>query len=124
MPNNQASGLIFGEGTRQVSSSDVPYTGQVVCASLGHSSKVDCGTVKYAVGLYLLEGWYRVGTDTNGIITGGGDSGAPLYWRGASVLVALAIYSAGQSGGDNVDRWWARVEEAFLLWNYQWDVYH
>jgi hypothetical protein len=125
LPNAQASRLIFDEGTRQVSSSDVPYTGQVVCASLGYSVvDVDCGTVKYAVGQYLLEGYYRVGTDTNRIITQGGDSGAPLYWRGASVLVALGICSAGQSGGENVDRWWGRVEEAFLRWDWEWEIYH
>ena len=81
-----------------------------------------------AWGNYYLNGYLLQGANVHNLITQGGDSGSPLYYRQSVLpsgyqLYATATDSAGYSGGGEADRWWARVNDALLQWP-GWDIYH
>jgi hypothetical protein len=122
LPNAQASTFIYGEGSRQITGWSWPVAGQAVCASLGHKNVLDCGTIYVAVGVYHFNGYPFVGSDTHGIVTQVGDSGSPLYLRGANnSALGLGVYSAGTS----TDRWWARLGDALTHQTWSgWNIYH
>ena len=120
LPNNQKSKYIFGEPGKLVYGRSNPSTGALVYGSLGHSFAVRSGTVYTAWGTYTAEGHDLLGTNVHQLVTGGGDSGSPLYYRSCcDRLYALAVYSAGGS----VDRWWARIIDGVVRWP-GWDIYN
>lgn len=122
LPDSQASTLIYGEGSRVITGWDWPVTNATVCASLGYAQALRCGTVYVAVGAYNTNGYRLIGTDVRNLVTQGGDSGSPLYLRGANnSALGLGVYSAGNS----TDRWWARLGDAltYSTWS-GWNIYH
>jgi hypothetical protein len=128
LPDSDASRYIFGEGSTLIYGKRIPSTGALVYGSLGHSNAVRSGTVYTAYGNYYVNGYQLEGANVHNLVTQGGDSGSPLYYRENVVpsgyqLYATATYSAGQSGGGGADRWWARVNDALLHWS-GWDIYH
>jgi hypothetical protein len=92
IPNTQVSASIYGTA-RSVSGVRRPILGEIICASLGKSNTVPCGTVTSP-----NSGW--VSSTCNCIVNGadsslttiGGDSGSPMYSAvGAVDAVALGI---------------------------------
>lgn len=120
LPDSQASTYIYGEGSRQITGWDWPVANATVCASLGYADALRCGTVYVAVGAYSFNGYRFIGTDVRNLVTQGGDSGSPLYLRGANnSALGLGVYSAGGS----TDRWWARLGDGLGFWS-GWNIYH
>ena len=81
LPVGQKSHQIYGEGRVYGGSGGCPLTGQVACASRGHSDVVDCGTVRTTWTSWLSNTGNVVvwGGDLNNIDSIPGDSGSPVY---------------------------------------------
>lgn len=109
----QRSAAVFGD-SRSISGSAYPLQGQLVCASLGRSDRVDCGTVAYAFTSWTdsICNCVSWGGDVDGIAIQHGDSGSPLYSLGHEPeRAATAIGILSTTSG-----YFAFVEDALQAW--------
>jgi len=117
MADSQASMTIYGEGARLVTGSEMPTVGQNVCASLGNSNIVDCGTINDDFLFWGPSGnacgCVIGGADHNGISTAGGDSGSPIYRRftvsGQPRARAIGVHN-------RTEGYFAIVDDALYQW--------
>lgn len=103
MGDSQASEWIYGS-TALVGGYRAPIFGEAICASLGVTNAVDCGTVSDDFKGYNISGtwgtYYVFGGDGQGLAIGGGDSGSPVYVRSGSQAIGIGVVStAGQEYG-------------------------
>jgi hypothetical protein len=99
-----------------VAGSDLPIQGQVVCASLGRSLRVDCGTVSsewvsWTDGICTCTSW---GGDVDGIEIRQGDSGSPIYLLhgdGRATAIGLVSTTSGKFAvvADALAHWGATI---------------
>lgn len=91
MPDAQADDQIYGVSSNIVGWRN-PVQGEAICASLGKSNAVDCGTVNddYLSWISSTCGCTVWGADANGIAIIGGDSGSPIS-VGEIGLAAVAV---------------------------------
>jgi hypothetical protein len=91
----ETSALLHGQWM-PVIGADQPIQGQVVCASLGRSERVDCGVVSaewvsWTDGICQCTSW---GADVDGMEIRQGDSGSPIYQLdGGGGAIAIGIVS-------------------------------
>lgn len=118
LPNVQKSKKIYAD-SRLVAGWGWPVYGELVFVSLGHTNQIQPGYVTVTTDVYLLEGYYRLGTKISGLSTGGGDSGSPLYrWGTSGTAIALGVDSAG----NGTYNWFGRIGEGLISWS-GWDIY-
>jgi hypothetical protein len=103
MGDSQASEWIYGS-TALVGGYRAPIYGEAICASLGVSNFIDCGTVSDDFKGYNISGdwgtYYVYGGDGSGLAVGGGDSGSPVYVRSGSQAIGIGVISTtGQEYG-------------------------
>lgn len=89
IPDSQASNKLYK--ANPVTYSTAPYVGMNICADLGRSDKVDCGTVRDASVWYLGGTCNCVlhGAKGGGYNTQGGDSGSPIRWQAHNAAVGI-----------------------------------
>lgn len=99
MPDNEATNRIYAE-VRRVQGRRDPIQGEAVCASLGRTDALACGTIADADvayndgnGLHIVNA-----TDLTGINIQGGDSGSPVYVRSSTTqVIAVALAATDTS---------------------------
>ena len=109
--DSQATGDVYGQSdTGSLGSASLPMVGEVVCASLGKSNVIDCGTVSadWTTWVSEIANFDVWGGDTTGIAPIKGDSGSPLYKR---VVVGddITLYPKGII--DHEDGQFARITD-------------
>lgn len=122
MPNPQASRRIYGNSF-DVTSERNPIPGETVCASLGVTNKVDCGTVGNQSQYWdALVGKYFIAYTYSGIIATGGDSGAPFYTVTGSGNIALGTMAGEACLTPTCSTgWFANLHSALAVWG--WHLY-
>lgn len=92
--DSQASNLLY-LSVRVVTSARDPILNELVCAHLGNTNTIDCGTVGSANTSWISStcGCVVWGADHNNISTMGGDSGSPLVAGSGSGAIAVGIHN-------------------------------
>lgn len=111
MQDWQASDDVYA-GPINITGSRYPSQGEAVCASLGRTQWVDCGTIRDTYKSWTSQtcGCPVYGADHDGIATQVGDSGSPIYAGvagGNGVALGIHDTAAGE---------FARVQDAFPAW--------
>lgn len=115
MPDSQVSKAIWGSAWL-VEFARAPNTGEAICASLGVSNLVDCGTVATAFASWTGGGCgcQQQGAQASGLNGIPGDSGSPIYAIFNQQDVAL--------GSLSTDIYFAEIQDALNVWG-DWKVY-
>lgn len=92
MPDSQASRLLY-LSVRVIDSARNPILGEMACATLGNSNRIDCGYVSNINTAWTGDacGCTIVGADVNDIAIIGGDSGSPIVAGSGSSAPAIGI---------------------------------
>lgn len=109
MGDSHASDDVYA-GPYNITGSRYPSQGEAVCASLGRSLGIDCGTIRDSYKSWTSStcGCPVYGADHDHITTQLGDSGSPIY-VGSTSAVAIGVHNtlAGE---------FARIQDAFPAW--------
>ncbi len=112
IPDTQASNRVYHSQLREVASARQPLLNETICASLGQTNAVDCGSVfktwvSWTSATCLCTVW---GGDYKDIASQGGDSGSPMYAvYNSTDVVAIGVLANSTK--------FARVQDALNSWN-------
>ncbi len=123
MPDAQASRLIIGSSFL-VTSERLPVQGETVCASLGKTQAVDCGSVGNPTVLYCYDEPFESiclnGAQYNFILADHGDSGSPMYVNTANGIIAFGTLVGAPEGSSSGV--FAKIHNALAVWGWSLDT--
>lgn len=127
----QASHRVMSTGIVNMDTAMWPYEGQPICASLGRTGAIDCGTVFDATASWKSDtpaapdpaDYDVTGASAESIFLMHGDSGSPVYARrylsgSDSVwVVPIGVADREKYGGRAADMYFAKVKDGLNAWN-------